>query len=55
MVWLALRGEGGVRGSIVKAVGEERPPRMAAAAGGQPGDLALIVADRDIHAQEALG
>ena len=55
LVWLALGGEGGVRGSIVKAVGEEMSLRLATAAGGNPGDLVLIVADADIHAQEALG
>jgi aspartyl-tRNA synthetase len=55
LVWLALAGEGGVRGSIVKAVGEEMALRMAAAAGGGAGDLVLIVADADIHAQETLG
>ena len=55
LVWLALDGDGGVRGSIVKAVGEEVSRRLATAAGGSPGDLVLIVADADIHAQEALG
>jgi len=55
LVWLALPPDGGVRGSIVKIVGEERAAAIAAAAGARSGDLALIVADRDIHAQEALG
>ncbi len=55
LVWLALDGDGGVRGSIVKAVGEEVSRRLSTAAGGHPGDLVLIVADADIHAQEALG
>ena len=55
LVWLALDGQGGVRGSIVKAVGEEMSGRLVTAAGGGPGDLVLIVADADIHAQEALG
>ena len=55
LVWLALDGAGGVRGSIVKAVGEEMSRRLANAAGGNSGDLVLIVADADIHAQEALG
>ncbi len=55
LVWLAVDGEGGMRGSIVKAVGEEMARRLAAAAGGGPGDLVLIVAGADIHAQEALG
>jgi aspartyl-tRNA synthetase len=55
LVWLALDGEGGIRGSIVKIVGEEMARRLAAAAGGGSGDLVLIVADDDIAAQEALG
>ena len=55
LVWLAVDGEGGIRGSIVKVVGEEMARRLAAAAGGGRGDLVLIVADADIHAQEALG
>ncbi len=55
LVWLALDGEGGIRGSIVKVVGEEMSRRLAAQAGGGPGDLVLIVADADIHAQEVLG
>ena len=55
LVWLALDGQGGIRGSIVKAVGEELSRQLAAAAGGEPGDLVLIVADADITAQEALG
>jgi aspartyl-tRNA synthetase len=55
LVWLALEGEDGIRGPIVKVVGEELAQRMAAAAGGWPGDLVLIIADADIVAQEALG
>jgi aspartyl-tRNA synthetase len=55
LVWLALDGSGGIRASILKAVGEEVSRRLAAAAGGGPGDLVLIVADADIRAQEALG
>lgn len=55
LVWLALDGEGGIRGSIVKIVGEEMAHRLAAEAGGQNGDLVLIVADADITAQEVLG
>jgi aspartyl-tRNA synthetase len=57
LVWISLPAEAGaeVRGSIVKIVGPERAAAIAAACGAQPGDLALIVADRDIHAQEALG
>jgi aspartyl-tRNA synthetase len=55
LVWLALDGQGGIRGSIVKIVGEEAAHRMATAAGGGPGDLALVVADADTVAEEALG
>jgi aspartyl-tRNA synthetase len=55
LVWLALDGEGGIRGSIVKIVGEELCRRMAIAAGAEAGDLVLIVADADIVAQEVLG
>ena len=54
LIWLAP-AEGTIRGSIVKAVGEERSLAIARAAGAADGDLVLIVADRDIHAQEVLG
>jgi aspartyl-tRNA synthetase len=54
LVWLAP-AEGATRGSIVKALGEERAAAIARAAGAADGDLVLIVADRDIHAQEVLG
>ena len=55
LVWLAFDGQGGIRGSIVKIVGEEVAHQLATAAGAEAGDLALIVADADITAQEALG
>jgi aspartyl-tRNA synthetase len=55
LVWLALDGEGGIRGSIVKIVGQEMAHQLAAAAGAGQGDLVLIVADHDITAQEVLG
>ncbi len=55
LVWLALDGEGGIRGSIVKIVGEQMAHKLAAAAGASAGDLVLIVADADITAQETLG
>jgi aspartyl-tRNA synthetase len=55
LVWLATDGQGGIRGSIVRIVGEPMAHELAAAAGGGPGDLVLIVADTDIVAQEALG
>jgi aspartyl-tRNA synthetase len=54
LVWLAP-ADGTIRGSIVKAVGEEGALRIARAAGAADGDLVLIVADRDIYAQEVLG
>ena len=55
LVWLALDVEGGIRGSIVKIVGEQMCQDLAAEAGAENGDLVLIVADRDIVAQEVLG
>ncbi|MGD8486022.1 MAG: aspartate--tRNA ligase [Chloroflexota bacterium] len=55
LVWLALDAEGGIRGSIVKIVGEQMSQELAAEAGAENGDLVLIVADEDIVAQEALG
>ena len=55
LVWLALDGAGGIRGSIVKIVGEEMAHKLAGAAGAEAGDLVLIVADADITAQEVLG
>jgi aspartyl-tRNA synthetase len=55
LVWLALDGEDGVRGSIVKIVGDDLARALARACGADHGDLALIVADEDIVAQEALG
>ncbi len=57
LVWVALPADSGteVRGSIVKIVGAGRARAIAEACGALPGDLALIVADRDVHAQEALG
>jgi aspartyl-tRNA synthetase len=55
LIWLAPGSDGTIRGSIVRAVGEERASAIARAAGAADGDLALIVADKDIHAQEVLG
>ncbi len=55
LIWLAPGSDGSIRGSIVKAVGEERSLAIARAAGAADGDLVLIVADRDIRAQEVLG
>ena len=55
LVWLAPDGDGRIRGSIVKAVGEDMAHQLAEEAGADAGDLVLIVADRDIVAQEVLG
>ena len=55
LVWLALDGEGGIRGSILKIVGEDMARQLAVASGAEAGDLVLIVADADITAQEVLG
>ena len=54
LVTIALAGDG-THSSIMKIVGEARTTALAAAAGAGEGDLALIVADRDVVAQEALG
>ncbi|HEX5241442.1 MAG TPA: aspartate--tRNA ligase [Candidatus Limnocylindrales bacterium] len=48
-------GEGSVTGPIVKFVGEDRAERIAAAAGANPGDLVLIVADKPSVTNEVLG
>ncbi len=55
LVWLALDVDGGIRGSIVKIVGESMCRELAAEAGAGNGDLVLMVADDDIVAQEVLG
>jgi aspartyl-tRNA synthetase len=52
---MAVEDDGSVRSSIAKFLGEGRAEAMAEAAGAGPGDLVLIVADRDVHAQEILG
>jgi len=55
LVHLAEEADGTVRSPILKFVGDERAARLTATAGASRGDLVLIVADRDVHAQEALG
>jgi aspartyl-tRNA synthetase len=45
----------GVASPVLKALGESRAETLVEAAGGGVGDLVLVVADRDIVAQEALG
>jgi aspartyl-tRNA synthetase len=55
LVWLALEDRGGIRGPVVKVIGEAGARRLVEACGSGPGDLVLIVAGADIEAQEALG
>ncbi|HMJ80237.1 MAG TPA: aspartate--tRNA ligase [Candidatus Dormibacteraeota bacterium] len=54
LVTIALAPQG-LRSPLLKACGEERTLAMALAAGAQPGDLVLLVADADGVAQELLG
>ena len=55
LVHLSVSSEGVVSSPILKFLGEGRAEQIVEAAGASPGDLVLIVADADIHAQEALG
>jgi aspartyl-tRNA synthetase len=55
LVHLAVEADGSVRSPILKFLGDERAARLATEAGASNGDLVLIVADRDVDAQEALG
>jgi aspartyl-tRNA synthetase len=55
LAWLAVEASGAIRSPIAKFLGDDRAAAVAGAAGAAPGDLVLIVADRDIHAQEVLG
>jgi aspartyl-tRNA synthetase len=55
LVWLAQETGGGMRGSIVRIVGDDAAARLARACGAGPTDLALIVADDDLVTQGALG
>ena len=55
LAWLAVEENGSVRSPIGKFLGEDRAETLVAAAGASPGDLVLVVADRDIVAQEVLG
>ena len=55
LVSIAIEGSGAVRSPIAKIVGDDRAEAMAVVAGASPGDLVLIVADRDVLAQEVLG
>ena len=55
LVHLSLALDGSVRSPILKILGEERAQQLVLAAGASPGDLVLVVAARDILAQEVLG
>jgi aspartyl-tRNA synthetase len=55
LVHLSVESTGAVASPVLKILGEARAEQIVEAAGASPGDLVLIVADRDIHAQEALG
>jgi aspartyl-tRNA synthetase len=55
LVHIAVDAEGTVSSPVVKFLGESRCEQAAEVVGASPGDLVLIVADRDIAAQEALG
>ncbi|HEX5451831.1 MAG TPA: aspartate--tRNA ligase [Candidatus Limnocylindrales bacterium] len=56
LVHIAVEPDGsGIRSPLAKHLGEERAREVAAAAGAGPGDLALVVADQDVVAQEILG
>ncbi len=52
---ISVETDGTVRSSIAKFLGDDRTEAMAVAAGANPGDLVLIVADGDVVAQEVLG
>ncbi len=55
LVHLAVESDGSISSPVLKFLGEERARQIASAVGANPTDLVLIVADADIHAQEALG
>jgi aspartyl-tRNA synthetase len=55
LVHLSVEADGSLESPVLKFLGEARAEQIAEAVGAKPGDLVLIVADADIHAQEALG
>jgi aspartyl-tRNA synthetase len=55
LVHMSVSSEGAVSSPVLKFLGENRAEQIVEAVGASPGDLVLIVADADIHAQEALG
>ncbi len=55
LAWLAVEADGTIRSSIAKYLGPERTAAVVARAGGSPGDLVLVVADRAEVTADALG
>jgi aspartyl-tRNA synthetase len=55
LVHLAVDETGTVHSPVAKFLGEGRAERLVEAAGADQGDLVLVVADRDVVAQEVLG
>jgi aspartyl-tRNA synthetase len=55
LVHLSVGSDGSVSSPVLKFLGEGRAEQIVSAAGASPGDLVLVVADADIHCQEALG
>ena len=55
LVHLSVEADGSLESPVLKFLGEAKAKQIAEAVGAKPGDLVLIVADADIHAQEALG
>ncbi len=55
LVWLAVEESGAVRSSIAKFLGDDGTERLVAAAGANPGDLVLVVADEADTTADVLG
>ena len=55
LVHIAVSQDGSVSSPVLKHLGADRADQVVEAAGAVPGDLVLIVADRDIVCQEVLG
>jgi aspartyl-tRNA synthetase len=55
LVHLSVEPDGAISSPVLKFLGDDRARRVAETVGATPGDLVLIVADANIHAQEALG
>ncbi|HEV8053854.1 MAG TPA: aspartate--tRNA ligase, partial [Candidatus Limnocylindrales bacterium] len=55
LVHLSVEADGSVSSPIARFLGDDRTRAIAGEVGAGPGALVLVVADRDIHAQEVLG